>query len=120
MEQMAEKFPIRTRAGGPWDRVTERRAVEMLVRYAWNGLRATVMLRDLTRFGARIDGIGALRKGDWLTLLLPGCPATQATVAWTGGSSAGLMFDVPLASAGYDALIADYACAPSSAGQKAA
>jgi len=100
------------RIGAQYQRVTERRAVAMLVRYAWKGLRATVMLRDITRFGARIDGIGALRKGEWLTLLLPGCPATEATVAWTGGSCAGLMFDTPLPQGSYDTLIVDHGAAP--------
>jgi len=111
MEHMTAKFR-NDRVGGQYHRVTERRAVAMLVRYAWKGLRATVMLRDITRFGARIDGIGALRKGDWLTLLLPGCPATEATVAWTGGSCAGLMFETPLPQGNYDTLIVDYAAAP--------
>jgi hypothetical protein len=92
-----------------WDRAHERHAVDLLVRYAWNGLRGTAMAKDLTRFGARIEGITALRKGDWLTLLMPGLPATHATVAWASGSTAGLAFEDPLDEEGYTALIEDFA-----------
>jgi len=91
------------------ERTAERHAVELLVRYAWKGLRATVMLRDLTRFGARIEGMEALRKGDGLTLFLPGLPPCDATVAWAMGRAAGLSFDTPLALAGLETLVRDYA-----------
>ena len=92
------------------ERRAERVACDLLVRYAWKGLRATVMLKDLTRFGARIEGIAALRQGDGLTLLLPALPATDATVAWTAGSTAGLLFERPLDHAEFAALLRDFAC----------
>ncbi|MBA3054587.1 MAG: PilZ domain-containing protein [Sphingomonadales bacterium] len=96
-------------AAFPQVRRAERHAVDLLVRYAWQGLRATVMLKDLTCFGARIEGIAALRTGDELTLLLPGLPATRATVAWVAGRSAGLTFEQALASAALDELVRDFA-----------
>ncbi len=93
------------------ERRAERIACDLLVRYAWKGLRATVLLKDLTRFGARIEGIAALRKGDGLTLLLPALPATEATVAWAEGGTAGLVFEYPLDHAELAALLRDFACA---------
>lgn len=93
----------------PRERMAERHAVDLLVRYAWKGLRATVMLKDLTRHGARIEGIEALRPGDGPTLLLPGLPPCDATVAWAAGRVAGLSFDQPLPQGAFDALVRDYA-----------
>jgi hypothetical protein len=103
-----------------WDRAQERQAVELLVRFAWNGLRGTAMLKDLTRFGARIEGITALRKGDWLTLLMPGLPATDAMVAWTAGSTAGLAFADPLDEQGHGDLIANFAVSIAAQSRRAA
>ncbi|MES2494259.1 MAG: PilZ domain-containing protein [Pseudomonadota bacterium] len=98
-------------------RRTERRAVDLLVRYAWNGLRGTALIKDLTPFGARIERIDALRQGDWLTLLLPGMPAAHATVAWASGGAAGLAFDEPLDRFAYEAVVAEFA--PAAAGDTA-
>ena len=92
------------------ERRAERIAVDLLVRYAWKGLRATAMLKDLTRFGARIEGIAALRKGDGLTMLLPALPATEAIVAWAEGAAAGLQFERPLDHAEFAMLLRDFAC----------
>lgn len=91
------------------ERRTTRVAFDLLVRFAWRGLRATVMLKDLSRFGARIAGLEALRKGDGLTLLLPGLQAIEATVAWAEGGAAGLLFEQPLEHADLTALIRDFA-----------
>lgn len=93
------------------ERRAPRVAFDLLVRFAWRGLRATALLKDLTRFGARIEGLDALRKGDCLTLLLPGLPATDATVAWAQGGAAGLLFEFPLDHADLTALIRDFATA---------
>ncbi len=93
-------------------RRAERVSFDLLVRYAWRGLRATVLLKDLSRFGARTLGLDALRKSDVLTLLLPGLPTTCATVAWSSGGSAGLFFDQPLDLCGYEALVANFAATP--------
>ena len=90
-------------------KAARRHPVDLLVRYAWKGLRATVMLKDVTRFGAKIEGIEALRKGDGLTLLLPGLPASDATVAWAMGRAAGLVFERPLDAADLIALVRDFA-----------
>lgn len=93
------------------ERRADRIAFDLLVRYAWRGVRATAMLKDLTAFGARIEGLAALRKGDGLTLLLPGLPACEATVAWAEGSAAGLLFDVAIDHADLMRLTRDFATA---------
>lgn len=101
--------PCAPTAESPRERRAERVAFDLLVRFAWRGLRATVMLKDLTRFGARIEGLEALRKGDGLVLLLPGLPAIDATVAWAECGAAGLLFEDPLAYVDLTALIRDFA-----------
>jgi len=94
---------------GRWIRRAERRAIDLLARYAWKGIRGTVLLKDVTHDGARIEGIEALRQGDGLTLLLPDAPAVETTVAWALGRAAGLRFDRPIASAQFDRIVQDFA-----------
>lgn len=93
----------------PYERRAERIAFDMLVRYAWRGRRATAMLKDLTRFGARIEGLDGLRKGDGLTLLLPGLRAIDADVAWADGRSAGLSLPKAIPAGAFSDLVRDFA-----------
>ena len=93
----------------PVNRRAERHAVDLLARYAWKGLRGTVLLKDLTREGARIEGLEALRQGDGLTLLLPDAPPVEATVAWALGRAAGLRFDEPVAEPELVRIVRDFA-----------
>ena len=74
----------------------ERISFDMLVRYRNMGNRATVMLKNLTTGGARVEGIEGLRYGDVITLLLPSLKPKDAHVVWVSGSSVGLEFDRPL------------------------
>ena len=90
-------------------RRAERIAFDMLVRYAWRGRRATAMLKDLTRFGARIEGLEGLRAGDGLTLLLPGLQAIEADVAWADGRSAGLSLAQAIPSGAFRDLVRNFA-----------
>jgi len=92
-----------------WARRAERHAVDLLARYAWKGLRGTVLLKDLTCDGARIEGLEALRQGDGLTLLLPDAPPVEATVAWAIGRAAGLRFDEPIAPEELVRIVRDFA-----------
>jgi len=89
----------------------QRHAVELLARYAWKGLRGTVLLKDLTAQGARIEGLEALRQGDGLTLLLPDAPAVEATVAWAIGRAAGLRFDRAISNEALVRIVRDFATA---------
>ena len=105
--------PARMSANGEtsarWVRRAERHAIDLLARYAWKGLRGTVLLKDLTCDGARIEGLEALRQGDGLTLLLPDAPPVEATVAWAIGRAAGLRFDAAIAPDELGRIVRDFA-----------
>jgi len=74
----------------------ERISFDMLVRYRNLGNRATVLLKNLTTGGARVEGIEGLRYGDMITLLLPSLKPKDAYVVWVKGQSAGIAFERPL------------------------
>lgn len=86
-----------------------RIGVELPVRCKCGLLRSTVMLKDMTRHGARIEGIGQQRVGESVTLLLPGLPAVTAFVIWSDPATSGLEFLTPLPIEPYERLIGDYA-----------
>ena len=96
-------------ASARWVRRAERHAIDLLARYAWKGLRGTVLLKDLTAQGARIEGLEGLRQGDGLTLLLPDAPPVEATVAWALGRATGLQFHEPVAEAELLRIVRDFA-----------
>jgi hypothetical protein len=81
---------------------------ELLVRCKHGAVRSTVMLHDMTRFGARIEGLRAPQEGEALSVMLPGEAPRLAFVMWAKGSAAGLEFADPLAPDVFDALIRDY------------
>lgn len=95
------------------DFASQRRAarvgVELPVRCKHGLTRSTVMLKDLTPYGARIEGIGSQRIGDVITLMLPGLKAKTAYVVWCEASTTGIEFDHPLHGAVFDSLVSDYA-----------
>jgi len=95
-----------------WVRRAERRAVDLLARYACKGLRGTVLLKDLTSQGARIEGLQGLRPGDGLTLLLPDSAPVEAAVAWAIGRAAGLRFDTALGDKALERIVRDFATPP--------
>lgn len=90
-------------------RRTERVAFDMMVKYRLWGFRGQTILKDMTPFGARIEGLKDLRLGDGITLLLPGLQPKEATVVWAEGSAAGMEFDHPLHGEVFKALVRDYA-----------
>lgn len=85
---------------GPEDQPLERRQprekVEMMARFRRDLVNTTVVLKDLTPLGARIEGIGPLHADEVITLTLPECRPMIAFVAWAGSHSAGLEFVHPL------------------------
>ena len=95
--------------GGTYLRRAERVAFDLLVRYRLWGFRGTIMMKDMTPFGARIEGLADIRMGDEITLLLPGLQPKNATVVWAEGTSAGVEFDYPLHEEVFKALVRDYA-----------
>lgn len=73
-----------------------RHQVEMLAHFSRGAGRSTVMLKDLTCGGARIEGLSGLLPDEAVSLSLPGCKAQLAFVAWAGDHCAGLEFAAPL------------------------
>lgn len=80
----------------PIERRETREQVEMLAKFRRGLASCTVMLKDLTRFGARIEGVGRLDADEAVSLALPGCRPTMAFVAWANEHCAGLEFADPL------------------------
>ncbi len=101
MDQSDEIFGSKRRA--------PRVGFELLVRCKHGTVRSTVMLRDMTRYGARIEGLMFPREGEAIGLILPGEAPRLAFVMWARGGSAGLEFGDPLPGDVYDAMIRDYA-----------
>lgn len=92
----------------PGDRRHEREKVEMMARFRRDLASSTVMLKDLTPYGARIEGIGALQIDEAVSLALPGCRPAIAFVAWANEHCAGLEFAEPLESSVFAELVAQY------------
>ena len=101
MDQTPDQFAAKRRA--------PRVGFELPVRCKNGLLRTTVMLKDMTRFGARIEGIDATEIGEAITLLLPGQSPLIAFVVWIHGKTSGLEFGAPLLPETFDTLISDYA-----------
>lgn len=87
----------------------QRHQVQMLAHFHYRATRSTVMLKDLTCNGARIEGVNALEKDEAVSLILPGCRPMLAFVAWASGPCAGLEFAAPLEETRLDGLVADHA-----------
>ncbi|GGZ00638.1 hypothetical protein ACFSTD_03915 [Novosphingobium colocasiae] len=92
----------------PFERREQREHVEMLAKFRRDLATSTVMLKDLTRFGARIEGIGQLETDEAVSLYLPGCRPSMAFVAWANDHCAGLEFAEPLTSSLFAELVAKY------------
>jgi hypothetical protein len=90
------------------ERRTPRAVVEIMATFRHDLTSCTVVLKDLTRFGARVEGIGPMETDEAVSLGLPGCRPALAFVAWSDGSGAGLEFADPLAPAIYADLVARY------------
>lgn len=92
----------------PAERRHQRAQVEMMARFRRDLASSTVMLKDLTPYGARIEGIGALQIDEAVSLALPGCRPVIAFVAWANDHCAGLEFAEPLDSSVFAELVAQY------------
>ena len=106
-ETGSDAFPVRRREA--------RERVEMLAHLRHGVTRATVMLKDLTRNGARIEGVRGLAEDEAVALALPGRQPSLAWVAWANDHSAGLEFAEPLPGAIFTALVRDFAMRAGSA-----
>jgi hypothetical protein len=85
-----------------------REPVEMMARIRHDIATVTVMLKDITPRGARVEGIGPLEKDDAVFLMLPGLAPKLAFVAWSRGLGAGLEFAEPLDHGVFSGLVADF------------
>ncbi len=92
----------------PSDRRHSRRRVEMLARFRRGVASTTVMLKDLTPLGARVEGVGLLESEEVVSLTLPGCRPAMAFVAWANEHCAGLEFLEPLGDGLFGELVAQY------------
>ena len=82
---------------------------ELMVRCSHGASRSTVMLKDMTRYGARIDGLTAPEPGEAVMLMLPGMAARMAFVMWTDGHASGLEFADPIDEGAFAEIICDFA-----------
>lgn len=73
-----------------------RQQVQMLAHFSRGAGRSTVMLKDLTCGGTRIEGVSGLLMDEAVSLTLPGCKPMLAFVAWASDHCAGLEFAAPL------------------------
>ncbi|WP_068076822.1 PilZ domain-containing protein [Novosphingobium lentum] len=90
-------------------RRNDRHLVEMIAHLRHDARTVTVVLKDLTRRGARIDGAARLDVDEAVSLTLPGCRPALAFVAWSDDHSAGLEFAFPLQAECLDSLVAAFA-----------
>ena len=91
------------------DRRAKRVGFELPVRCKHGLVRSTVMLKDLTTHGARIEGIPPQRIGESVTLFLPGLAPKIAFVVWSEAKTSGLEFELPLHEKVFATLVADFA-----------
>ena len=98
----------RMRGGHPHERRHSRENVEMMARFRRDVISSTVMLKDLTRFGARVEGVGQLHADEAVSLALPGCRPAMAFVCWANDHSAGLEFAEPLETSVFSELVAQF------------
>jgi hypothetical protein len=85
-----------------------REPVEMMARFRHGISTVTVMLKDITPHGARVEGVGPLETDDAVFLMLPGLAPKLAFVAWSNGQSAGLEFAEALDQLVFARLVADF------------
>jgi hypothetical protein len=87
----------------------ERQAVEMFAHFRHGATRITVILRDLTCLGARIEGVPSLSADEAVSLALPGRKPALAFVAWSNEHCAGLEFAEPMAPGLLESLVSQFA-----------
>lgn len=57
------------------------------------GHAVTVKVRDISRFGAKLEGANGVATGQRLTVTIRGARALEARVAWVGGGTFGVHFE---------------------------
>lgn len=77
-------------------RRADRAPFEASVQFRAGNRRATVKVRDISEFGARISGVYLVHVGDRFFLTLPGLESIEARVAWVEEFQFGCEFARPL------------------------
>jgi len=77
-------------------RTEERSSVEILAHFRKDISSVTVVLRDLSSRGARVEGVAGLKRDEAVSIGLPSTKPRMAFVAWASEQSAGLEFAEPL------------------------
>jgi hypothetical protein len=90
-------------------RRVERVGLEMMVRCRRGVTRTTVMLKDLTPYGARIEGLEKMPIGETISLMLPGLQPKLAFVMWSEAMASGLEFEHPLHEDVFSSVVSDFA-----------
>lgn len=107
-DPVSDPNPVAGTGTGPSERRHARAHVEMIARFRRDIASSSVMLKDLTRFGARIEGVGLLEPDEAVSLALPGCRPSMAFVCWANDHCAGLEFAQPLDTTVFTELVARY------------
>lgn len=89
-------------------RKEDRQCVEMLAHFRKDIASITVILRDLSLSGARIEGIAGLRRDEAVSIGLPSSKPRMAFVAWAREQSAGLEFAEPIPHAHFTEMVRTY------------
>jgi hypothetical protein len=87
-------------------RRVDRQRYEAQIQFRKGTRRALVKLCDISRFGARIEGVFLVREGDHLFVTLPGIAPVGARVAWVSQFEFGCEFIQPLNDIILNAIIA--------------
>ena len=88
---------------------SERVSFDLAARYRHGTTRTRILLQNLSLGGARAEGLGDLRCGDRITLLLPSLKPKVTMVVWSVGDIFGLEFERPLHPDIYETLVLHHA-----------
>jgi hypothetical protein len=86
-----------------------RERVEIFAKFRRDRENVTIVLKDLSSGGARLEGIEGLTRDEVVTITLPGRKPMIAFVAWASGMSAGVEFADALTEEIYTFLVDNYA-----------
>ncbi len=94
--------PLFQNTGG---RRSERVSFDAEVQFRAGTRRANVRVRDISKFGARVQGVFLVHEEDHFFIKLPGMESIEARVAWVEDFEFGCEFMKPLNDVVLEALI---------------
>lgn len=102
MDMSPAKMPRIGLVGG---RRADRRSFDAQIQFRKGNKRATVILRDISQFGARVAGVYLVQPDDRFFLTLPGLAPIAARVAWVRQFEFGCEFQDPLSPVVLEAML---------------